>query len=41
MCDGGLQWQRMWWVPMEFWYIPVMIPERHGAQTPAVAKAFV
>jgi hypothetical protein len=38
---AGLVWVvRMWWVPMDVWYIPVMIAERLGTQTPAVLNAF-
>ena len=32
---------RMWWVPMEMAYIPVMIADRAGAHTPAVEKQSV
>ena len=39
--DGSLALHRMWWVPSVVWYMPVMMPDRHGAQTPAVVKAWV
>ena len=36
---SGCTWVvRMWCVPMEVAYIPVMIAERAGAQTPDVEK---
>jgi hypothetical protein len=31
---------RMWWVPIEIGYMPVITADRAGAQTPAVEKAF-
>ena len=39
--SGNCARQRMWCVPSVVWYMPVMIPDRHGAHTPAVVNAWV
>ena len=40
-CGGGTAVERMWCEPMDVGYMPVMIPERAGAQTGVTAKARV
>ena len=37
---GLVCWVRMWCVPIEIGYMPVITAERAGAHTPAVEKAF-